>query len=369
MAARSQESHEAVPFDPWRKALLVDCYDLQTLELAFEQYRLAGQLDQALPLLDRLEELNPNGWIPPMLRGWSLKEAGRYAQAVKQYDLALGNGGDPEKICPLMAAAYLTEGDAAQAAAMLAKYHERLPRSVPILLSYSETAVRLKDDKLARGLLEQVLQMEPYLYLPNMSLAQILWSSGDKDGAAKCLTSGRQGIPRRHRFEGGTDLLGQYYMEQSDPKNAIPALEEAVALAGEGHPKRDRLRAMLGSAYLLAGSLEASEGRYAQAVSFSQKSIALAPEGLRGYALEAKASLRMRDFKRAREALGRMVSLDPGNADIRMNLGDAEYGDGEGEAARQDWQKALQLAPAAASDLKEELAQRLSGRRPSEPQP
>ncbi|HEY5080254.1 MAG TPA: tetratricopeptide repeat protein, partial [Opitutaceae bacterium] len=65
MVARSQQVHEAVPPDPWRKVLLADCYDLQTLELAFEEYRLAGQLDEALPLLERIEELDPNGWIPP----------------------------------------------------------------------------------------------------------------------------------------------------------------------------------------------------------------------------------------------------------------------------------------------------------------
>ena len=103
------------------KALLVDCYDLQRLGLAFEQYRLAGQMDEALPLLDRLEELDPKGWIPPMLRGWSQKEAGHYPEAEREYRLALANGADPERICPLLVAALLTDGKPGEAADLLAR--------------------------------------------------------------------------------------------------------------------------------------------------------------------------------------------------------------------------------------------------------
>ncbi|HEY5080269.1 MAG TPA: tetratricopeptide repeat protein, partial [Opitutaceae bacterium] len=303
---------------------------------------------------------------PPMLRGWSQKEAGRYPEAVRQYGLALQKGGDPDKICPLMAAAYLTEGDAASAAAMLAKYHEKSPHSIPILLSYCETAVRLKDDKLARSLLEQVLQAEPYLYLPNMSLAQILWASGERDAAAQCLLRVARVFPADIDSRG---LLGQYYMEKSEPESAIPPLEQAVALAGAGHPKRERLTAMLDSAYLLDGSLQASQGHYAQAVAFSEKSIALNPGGFRGFALKANASMRMKDYKRAKEALATMAALQPANPSVRMSLGDMEYQDGDREAARQDWQRALQLAPADAAEMKEAIARRLAGHFPSEALP
>ena len=84
--------------------------------------------------------------------------------------------------------ALLTEGKPADAAALLAQYHARLPNSVPILLSYSEVAVRMKDSKLLREtLLSEVLQREPYLYMPNMSMAQILWVAGEHDAAAQCL--------------------------------------------------------------------------------------------------------------------------------------------------------------------------------------
>jgi tetratricopeptide (TPR) repeat protein len=150
-------------------------------------------------------------------------------------------------------------------------------------------------------------------------------------------------------------------MGRSEPLAAIPSLEQAVALAGPGHPKRDRLTQMLDSAYLLEGSLEASQGRFADAVQFSEKSIRLAPGGIRGYALKANASMHMKDYKGAAQALGKMASLEADNPSIRMRLGDMEFQEGDRAGAREDWQKALQLAPADAAELREALGRRLAG--------
>jgi len=359
MRALSQQQHEPVPPDPWMKAMLVDCYDLQRLGIAFEEYRLAGQMDEALPLLARLEELDPKGWMPPMLRGWSQKQAGHYPEAVQEYSLALKNGGDPERICPLLAAALLTEGRPADAAAFLAPYHSKLPQSIPILLSYSEVAVRLKDEKLARSLLAQVLRAEPYLYLPNMSMVQILWNAGERDAAAQCLQKVARVYPADVDSRG---LLGQYFMERGDPGSAVAPLEQAIAHVQARDPRRDRLTKMLNTAYLTAGSLEASRGHFAEAVNFSEKSIRLAPDVLRGYALKANACRRMKDFKGAAQALERMSSLEPKEPSLQLSLGDAVYQGGDREGAREHWQRALQLAPADAAELRSALGLRLAGR-------
>jgi len=358
MRALSQQTNEPVPPDPWMKAMLVDCYDLQRLGLAFEGYRLAGQMDEALPLLDRLEELDPKGWIPPMLRGWSQKQAGHYPEAVQEYRLALRNGGDPERICPLLVAALLTGGKAAEAAALLSEVHAKLPHSIPILLSYSEVAVRLKDDGLARSLLAEVLRAEPYLYLPNMSMVQILWTAGEHDAAAQCLRRVAAVFPYDVDSRG---LLGQYYMEKSDPWSAIGPLEQALAHVQTKDARRERLTKMLNTAYLTAGSLEASRGRFSEAAAFSDKSIRLAPDGMRGYALKANVCRRMKDFRGAAEALGKLGSLEPRDPAIQLSLGDAVYQSGDRARARELWQRALELAPADAAELRNSLGLRLAG--------
>ena len=358
MRARSQLSHEPAPPDPWMKELLVDCYDVRRLGVAFEQYWLTGQLDEALPLLGRLDELDPNGWIPPTLHGWSQKQAGNYPEAERQYRIALANGGDPERICPLLAAAQMTEGKAGDAAAMLADYHARLPRSIPILLSYSEAAVRLKDTKLARGLLKEVLEAEPNLYMPNMSMVQILWSAGEHDDAAQCLLRVARVYPADVDSRG---MLGQYYLEKTDPQSAIRPLEEALANAQAQDPRRDRLTKMLDTAYLLAGSLAAADGHFAQAAAFSDKSIGLVPGGLRGYALKVNVCKRTGDLKGAMDALERMAALEPNDPAIRLGLGDIVYQEGDREKAREYWLQALQLAPSDAAELRTAARLRLSG--------
>ncbi|HEY1764502.1 MAG TPA: tetratricopeptide repeat protein [Opitutaceae bacterium] len=358
LKARSEETHEPIPSDPWLGGLLVDCYDLQRLGIAFEQLRLTGQIDQALPLLNRLQDLDPNGWIAPMLRGWSLKEAGRYPDAVAQYREALSKGGDPERICPLLAATLLTEHKPEEAESMLAGYRAKFPHSQPILLSSSEVAVWLKDRPLARSLLTEVLRTEPYLYMPNMSLFQLLWNEGQRDAAAECLKRVVLVYPGDLDARG---LLAQYYMEKSDPWSAIAPLEQAVAVAPPKDERRERLTKMLDTAYLTAGSLEAARGRYADAVSYAEKSIRFVPDGVRGYALKANVCRRMRDFKGAAEALNKLASVKPGDPSVELSLGDSLYQEGDRDAARTHWEHALQAAPANASDLRNAISLRLAG--------
>jgi tetratricopeptide (TPR) repeat protein len=359
MRELSRQTHEPAPSDPWMDAMLTDCYDLQRLGLAFEQYRLDGQMSEAVSLLGRLEELDPNGWIPPMLHGWSQKEAGHYPEAVDEYRTALTRGGDPERICPLLGAALLKEGKASEAVSLLAEYHARLPHSTPILLSYAEAAVWLKDDKLARRLLTEVLQADPYLYMPNMSLVQILWTSGEHDEAAQCLQRVVRVYPNDVDSRG---LLAQYYMDKADPWSAIKPLAEAVGIVQAESPRRDRLVKMLDTAYLTAGSLDASQGRFPKALEYSEQSIHLVPGGLRGYALKANICRRLRDYKGAADALRKLSSLDPNEPTIQLNLGDVTYQDGDPAGAREHWQRALELAPADAAQLRSALGLRLSGR-------
>lgn len=355
----SEQAHDPVPPDPWLRPLLLDCYDLQRLGLAFEQYRLADQMDEALPLLDRLEELDPSGWIPPMLRGWSENKAGRYSAAVRQYQAALDRGGDPEKIGPLMGAALISGGRLRDAATLLADLHARRPRSEAILRSYCEVAVKEGEHGLARALLAELLKEDPFLYLPNMSMVQILWSEGHPDEAVPYLQRVARVYPADVDARG---LLAQYYLERSDPFSAIGPLEQARALlAGSGDKRRDRISGMLYTAYLVGGSLKAAQGQFAPAVDFAEQAIALNPAGTRGYALEVNALKRMGDFRRAADAMERLVALQPADPAARMSLGDLAYRAADRDRARREWQRALEQSPAGPSEARAALERRLAG--------
>jgi Flp pilus assembly protein TadD len=64
-----------------------------------------------------------------------------------------------------------------------------------------------------------------------------------------------------------------------------------------------------------------------------------------------------------------MSSLDPGEPAIQLSLGDVLYQDGDGDQAREHWRRALQLAPAGATELRNALSLRLAGRVPPEAAP
>jgi tetratricopeptide (TPR) repeat protein len=355
----SEQAHDPVAPDPWLRPLLLGCYDVQRLGLAFEQYRLAGQMDEALPLLDRLEELDPSSWIPPLLRGWSENKAGRYGEAVRQYQAALDKGGDPEKIGPLMGAALISGGRLRDAAALLADLHARRPRSEAILRSYCEVAVKEGDHGLARTLLAELLKEDPFLYLPNMSMVQILWSEGHPDEAVPYLQRVARVYPADIDARG---LLAQYYLERADPFSAIGPLEQALAvLAGSRDKRRDRISGLLYTAYLVGGSLKAAQGQFAPAVDLAERAIALDPAGMRGYALEVNVLKRTGDFRRAADAMERLVALNPADPAARMSLGDLAYQADDRDRARREWQRALEQSPAGPSKVRAALERRLAG--------
>ncbi|HZZ20777.1 MAG TPA: tetratricopeptide repeat protein, partial [Opitutaceae bacterium] len=209
MGQWARQKPEPVPEDPWMDALLRYSYDIQRLSLKFEEYLASGGIDHALPLLSRVEELDPKSPIPQLLRGWSQARDHNDAEAVRQYRMALDKGGDPERICPYMVQSLVSLGRIDDAEKLLAEFYAKKPDSVPILIAYSDVAVRKGDNTRAKELLRKVLTKEPYRFAANMNLAKILWASGEKDEAAACLERAAKvssgDIPSRA-------LLGEYYL-------------------------------------------------------------------------------------------------------------------------------------------------------------
>lgn len=359
MTQYSLQKPGPAPADPWMDALLVDCYDIQRLSLTFEEFFKLGKMDEALPLLDRLSALDPSGPITKMFSGFSHAKALQHITAVREYYEALGKGGDPEKICPYLVQSLLALGKGSEAAKLMADYYEKTPDSVPIAKAFAEVALQHGDDKLARQLLSKVLQREPYLASQNMSMAKLLWTAGDHNGAVPFLQRVAIALPNDVSARA---LLGEYYLEKSDPVSAIKPLEEARVYALPKTPAQKRLTELLATAYSQAGNGAAAKGQLASALDHFEKAIRLVPEDLSGYGAKANLCVQLGQFGRAADALERMAALQPDNPTIYLSLADVLYQDGRKDAARINWQKALQLAAPADMELRNALGERLSGR-------
>lgn len=359
MTQWSRQKNEPVPADLWMTELFAHCYDLQSLTLKVEQYLLAGQMDEAVPLLNRVEELDPSSWIPHLLRGWAHARATRYKEAVNEYRLGLQKGGDPEKICPLLVGALLALGNISDAADLMADYYAKLPESVAVLSAYSEVTLRQGNLKLSRELLSKILRKEPYLYTANMNLAKILWSANERDEAVKCL---RRVVQVYSVDVASRGLLGQYYLEKSQPRLAIPPLEQALPQVLSQPAAKERVSVMLTDAYVQVAASELEHGRFADAIDYCDKVLRLNPTALNALELKATSSVQLKQFRTASEALTKMASLQPNNPTITLTLGDVLYQDGQPAEARQQWQKALRAVAPADHDLRQAITDRLNGR-------
>ncbi len=358
LAEMSRRKHEPAPVDPWLDDLLADCYDSQRLTLRFEEMLYSGQLAAALPLLDRVEALDPKSWTPQLLRGWSLANGHHDREAVEQYRLALKKGGDPEQIVPLVVASMLVLDQVKEAFTFVAHHYAQNPDSTDILTAYADLAVRLGNDPLAKELLSKLLQKEPYLYRANMSLAKLLWSSSEHEQAVQCVQRIVKAFPSDVASRG---LLAQHYLEHADPRSAISPLEQALSVAGNT-PALERLTAMLESAYLQVGSADAIAGRFESAADYFAKASHLVPTQVEAFAGEANAATQLKQFRRAADALAKLAALQPDNPTIQLSLGDVLYQENEFSEARPHWARALQLAAANDSELRKALQDRLDGR-------
>ncbi|MEO6004824.1 MAG: tetratricopeptide repeat protein [Opitutus sp.] len=358
MAQASRQRPEPVAVDPWLDALFVDCFDLQRLTLKFEEYLMAGQVEQALPLLTRVEQLDPQSWIPHLLRGWTLARAKQFAQGIAEYSEALKKGGDADKIIPLLAQTYVAANQRNDALKLLEDAYRKAPDSIPILTTYSEVAVQSGDEVLARSLLTKLLQKEPYLYTPNISLAKILWTSGDRPAAVECLQRIVKVFPVDVASRG---LLGQFFLENGNPSAAVAPLEQALPQVEAGSPARTRIITMLRSAYLQLASAATEQGNHAAAADRFGQAATLVPDDLEAHAGEANARVQLKQFARAADVLRRMLALQPDNPTISLSLGDMLYQDGDHHKARTVWQRALQLTRPTDAELQQALRNRITG--------
>ena len=358
MVAISQQKPEPPIADPWRSALLVDCYDAQRLSLAFEDDFKNGRMDEATPLLDRLSSLDPKNPIAMMFAGFSHAKALEHITAIREYYTALEQGGSPEKIVPLLVQSLLALGKVSEADSLMAELYAKMPESMPLTKAYATVALREGNDSLARPLLSKVLQKEPFLKEQNMELARILWSAGEYDAAALCL--------QRVAFVYASDvpsraLLGEYFLRKSQPMIAIKPLEEAVKFVAPKTAEQQNIISMLVPAYLQAADKNGGDGKLELARDEYYHAAQLAPENLAALAGEANVCTQLKDYDGAAKALGKIASLDPNNPTVYLSWGDVLYQSGSLSEAQLRWQKADSLSASGDAALKEAIAVRLSG--------
>ena len=355
LAKWSRQRPAPVEDDPWREHLLQSCYNIQTLSLEFENYANAGQLAKALPLLDRVEALDPQNWIPDLLRGWSQAQAHHLDEAIASYQRALDKKGDKEKIVPIMTAALVEKGAEAEALKLCAEASSELPDSMPILTAYESLVSKSSDKSTDAQLLKRMIAKEPFTYSTNLKLSKIYWETGRYPEALPYLKQIADLYPADVTSRA---LLGQYYVSIDQAALAIPYIEQALAHEKEGRV-RPQLQALLGSAYVNAASALSSAGKYEEAGEAAEKAADVLSNDVRPISVAAENFAAAKNYRHAETALQKLISLQPDNPTLYLSLGDVEAEAGESTKAQEHWQMALERLPANDTELRAELKSRL----------
>ena len=122
------------------------------------------------------------------------------------------------------------------ASRIMAEFYKAKPESVPIVTTYADVATSQGDLKLARTLLEKLVEIDPYSRPGNLKLAKILWESGERDEAAKYLERIAEVSPNDVASRA---LLGEYYLGKSLCR------AQRISGAGAGHQGRGCARALI----------------------------------------------------------------------------------------------------------------------------
>ena len=192
-----------------------------------------------------------------------------------------------------------------------------------------------------------------------MRFAQAWDATGGGDGARHCIALAMLGVGEPDRAAERLERLGassraagvaraavfgqasQAWMMAGDPNRAFAAVTIALTLAPQD------VELLVDRSVVLA-----SMQRYRESIEDLDSALALEPERAEAWVLRAAALRHLERVDQAFVAVERAMVLAPENAEALLERGILRQLRGDAAGARNDWQRAIQLAPdTMAADL------------------
>jgi tetratricopeptide (TPR) repeat protein len=257
------------------------CVDVQRLSIRFEDALNAGHLDQAMASLDRIQELEPDNWLPYRLRGFALAHNGQLEAAAGEYRKALERGGDAATIYPGLVVALMKLERFDEAERVAAEGLARAPEAGSLLVSLAELKLKRQRRDEAEALLARALAIDDRDLAGRHALARLQWADGRKvEAVANFETIARldpSDLPARV-------LIGQHHLERGEPNKAIEPLSQAQTLS----PGDADVEHLLALAWLRHGNQQAREQKFDEALASYDSAIRIQPRYVEAHANKAR---------------------------------------------------------------------------------
>jgi tetratricopeptide (TPR) repeat protein len=250
------------------------------------------RLDEAREELLAILEQNDKSYSARILYGSLLQRQGAYAEALDQFEYAIG-------IDPMETQAHLRAGvcclrmnDIEQARSLLGTALELDPKHASAHLAMASVLSATGETEGAISHLEEVLRLDPQMAPARILKARLLKQSGNISEAIEELGSFVKANPDH---VGATVRLARLYEEQGDTEKATELLEAAT-----------KIRSDVGMVWALLGRLKLRVNDYAGAEKAFREAVRLRPRNFFNSLGLIRALTPQRKFDEARKLLRRL---------------------------------------------------------------
>ncbi len=320
--------------DPWMNELRAWCYDPQRWSIWFEDERWAGRGREALPFLERIEELAPESPLPHLQRAAFAREQGDFAAAVYSYQQAAKRGGEPSLVYPQWVAVLLKLNRADDARAVAAAGLAVAPQLIVLQRHLAQLEIQSGHVDRAAGRAHMVLALDPNDVELHQMMVRAYLREDRLPDAQPHLEALVQLLPQD---ADARRLLAQLLLQQQALDEALTHLNAVHALAPE-----DEEAALLIAQVQLLRARQAQDRRDASAALTAVNAALRVQPGLTE-ALELRVALLVEsgDLAAAETEVRRLRQRYPNNGHYLVALGQIQREGGQAAAAIATWEQAL----------------------------
>ena len=264
--------------------------------LASSRLRL-GDASGAAGTLERSLQMQPSQADAQQALVIAAIEDGNLDQAQAALDKLRSEVGDTEAVGNLTGTIRLARFDLAGAEQQFRAVVEKFPQSVPAKLNLAR-ALAVEDKREdAEGVLEEALKQDPANTAALSALTNLLLQQGQASRAAVAVEAAHQAAPANDAI---TAALSDLYVRAGDPKKALALLDQV------GTTLPPQLLAARAQAQFVAGDQDAARQTWRDLLT-------LRPGNVEVRRLLVSALVRAKKFDEARSVVQEGLSLSPGN--------------------------------------------------------
>lgn len=327
-----------------------------------------GAHQQAEQYLRRYLESNKGNVYARKLLAQALLKTNQPAEASAVLAPALKNASSDAQLLALTGQSYLQARDFAKASSYLEQASTLAPNAAGIRTSLGLSKLGQGDVGNAVTQFEQATSLDPKSLDAGVALVQVQLSRGEHDKALATVAALEKAQPNNAQVQ---NIKGSVYLNKGDMKNARASFEKAAALQPDAFQStanlarmdlaeknvagaKKRFEALLAKdkknidALTALASIEASQGRTAEATAWLEKAHAENPEALQPALNLGKQYFQAKQMDKAQSLLRKTLAVHSSNPELLDLMGQVQLANKDTAGALESYSRLTAAVPKSA---------------------